>query len=85
MLRGAAESSRALITVEDNSVVGGFGAAVLEELSRLGLPTPVRVLGVPDEFQEHASVERVHALSGMDAQAIRTVLAELGVDVPLEV
>lgn len=85
MLREVAESARAIVTVEDNSVVGGFGAAVLEELSRLGLSTPVRVLGVPDEFQEHASVERVHALAGMDAQAIRTVLAELGVDVPLEV
>jgi len=85
MLREVATSARALITVEDNSVVGGFGSAVLEELSRLNIRLPVRVLGVPDEFQEHASVERVHALSGMDAQAIRTVLAELGVDVPLEV
>ncbi|WP_420595742.1 1-deoxy-D-xylulose-5-phosphate synthase [Deinococcus sp.] len=85
MLREVASSARALITVEDNSVVGGFGAAVLEELSRQNIPTPVRVLGVPDEFQEHASVERVHALSGMDAQAIRTVLAELGVGAMVEV
>ena len=85
MLQEAALHARALITVEDNTVLGGFGSAVLEELSRLNLKVPVRVLGVPDEFQEHASVERVHALSGMDAQAIRTVLAELGVGVMLEV
>ncbi|WP_293912860.1 1-deoxy-D-xylulose-5-phosphate synthase [Deinococcus sp.] len=84
MLREVALSARALVTVEDNTVVGGFGAAILEALSALGLSTPVRVLGVPDEFQEHATVERVHALSGMDAQAIRTVLAELGVAVPIE-
>jgi 1-deoxy-D-xylulose-5-phosphate synthase len=83
MLREVALGARALITVEDNSVVGGFGAAILEELSALGLSVPVRVLGVPDQFQEHATVERVHALSGMDAPAIRTVLAELGVQVPL--
>lgn len=80
-----AQSARALITVEDNTRVGGFGSAVLEALSDLNLRTPVRVLGIPDEFQEHASVERVHARSGIDAQAIRTVLAELGVDVPIEV
>ena len=85
MLREVATHARAIVTVEDNTVVGGFGSAVLEQLSAWGLSTPVRVLGIPDEFQEHASVERVHARSGIDAQAIRTVLAELGVDVPLGV
>ena len=85
MLREVASTARALITVEDNTVVGGFGSAVLETLSQMDLRTPVRVLGIPDEFQEHATVESVHARAGMDVAAIRTVLAELGVDVPLEV
>lgn len=85
MLREVARSARAIITVEDNTVVGGFGSAVLEFLNTEGIKTPVRVLGIPDEFQEHATVESVHARSGIDAQAIRTVLAELGVDVPLGV
>ncbi len=85
MLRDVARSARAIITVEDNTVMGGFGSAVLEFLNAEGIKTPVRVLGIPDEFQEHATVESVHARSGIDAQAIRTVLAELGVDVPLGV
>ncbi|GAA0517870.1 1-deoxy-D-xylulose-5-phosphate synthase [Deinococcus depolymerans] len=85
MLREVARTARAIITVEDNTVVGGFGSAVLEFLNAEGLRTPVRVLGIPDEFQEHATVESVHARTGIDAQAIRTVLAELGVDVPLGV
>lgn len=85
MLREVAASARTLITVEDNTVLGGFGSAVLEALSNMGLKVPVRVLGIPDEFQDHATVESVHARSGIDAQAIRTVLAELGVDVPLGV
>ncbi|MCD0176073.1 1-deoxy-D-xylulose-5-phosphate synthase [Deinococcus sp. 14RED07] len=85
MLREVARHARAIITVEDNTVVGGFGSAVLEFLNAEGIKTPVRVLGIPDEFQEHATVESVHARSGIDAQAIRTVLAELGVDVPLGV
>ena len=85
MLREVATHAKAIVTVEDNTVLGGFGSAVLEQLSAWGLKTPVRVLGIPDEFQEHASVERVHARAGIDAQAIRTVLAELGVDVPLGV
>ncbi|MDO4246295.1 MAG: 1-deoxy-D-xylulose-5-phosphate synthase [Deinococcus sp.] len=85
MLREVASTARALVTVEDNTVVGGFGGAVLESLNAMGLQTPVRVLGIPDEFQEHATAESVHARAGIDAQAIRTVLAELGVDVPLGV
>ena len=85
MLKEVATRAKAIVTVEDNTVLGGFGSAVLEQLSAWGLKTPVRVLGIPDEFQEHASIERVHARSGIDAQAIRTVLAELGVDVPLGV
>ncbi|WP_221089120.1 1-deoxy-D-xylulose-5-phosphate synthase [Deinococcus aquaedulcis] len=85
MLRELAHTARALVTVEDNTVVGGFGSAVLEFLNAEGLHTPVRVLGIPDEFQEHATVDSVHARAGIDAQAIRTVLAELGVDVPIGV
>lgn len=85
MLREIAGTARAVVTVEDNTVVGGFGSAVLETLNALRLNVPVRVLGIPDEFQEHATVESVHARAGIDTQAIRTVLAELGVDVPLGV
>ncbi|MFB9992380.1 1-deoxy-D-xylulose-5-phosphate synthase [Deinococcus oregonensis] len=85
MLREVGGSARTLITVEDNTVLGGFGSAVLEAISDMGLRVPVRVLGIPDQFQDHATVESVHARSGIDAQAIRTVLAELGVDVPLGV
>ncbi|WP_135228201.1 1-deoxy-D-xylulose-5-phosphate synthase [Deinococcus fonticola] len=85
LLREVAEKARAIITVEDNTVVGGFGSAVLEALNRMNLDVPVRVLGIPDEFQDHATVESVHARSGIDAAAIRTALAELGVDVPVGV
>ena len=82
MLREVAGRARTLITVEDNTVLGGFGSAVLEFLNAEGLTVPVQVLGIPDEFQEHATVESVHARAGIDAQAISTVLAELGVAVP---
>lgn len=85
MLREVASRARAIVTVEDNTVLGGFGSAVLEALNTMRLRPTVRVLGIPDEFQEHATVDSVHARAGIDAPAIRTVLAELGVDVPLGV
>ncbi len=85
MLRELAKTTKTFITIEDNTVVGGFGSAVLEFLSAEQLNIPVRVLGIPDEFQEHATVESVHARAGINPQAIRTVLAELGINVPLSV
>jgi len=85
MLLEVAKSAKAIVTVEDNQRSGGFGSAVLEALSDAALNTPVRVMGIPDEFYEHAEVSSIHARAGIDAQAIRTVLAELGVDVPIGV
>lgn len=79
MLHKVARQTRALITMEDNTVEGGFGSAVLESLNRANITTTVRILGIPDEFQEHATIERVHARSGLDSQALKAVLEELGV------
>ena len=44
-----------LVTVEEGSLVGGFGSAVLECLEANGICASVKRLGVPDAFVEHAS------------------------------
>ncbi|WP_261664049.1 1-deoxy-D-xylulose-5-phosphate synthase [Deinococcus sp. Marseille-Q6407] len=85
MLRQIASSARAIVTVEDNTVAGGFGSAVLETLSRWGLSVPVRVLGIPDHFQDHAKPESVYARAGIDAAGIARVLDELQVPAPAPV
>lgn len=74
MLRELATSADALITVEDNQTMGGFGSAVLEALNAMGLSVPVQVLGLPDVFFEHAEVASVHARAGIDSAAIRAAI-----------
>src|SRR5215216_1607805 len=51
----AASKTKLVVTVEEHSVVGGLGSAVLETLSdRLTGPLPsVKRLGIPDKFAEH--------------------------------
>jgi 1-deoxy-D-xylulose-5-phosphate synthase len=44
------EEYERVVTVEDNVITGGFGAAVLETLSPLGLAGKVHVMGLPSEF-----------------------------------
>ncbi|HRR86234.1 MAG TPA: transketolase C-terminal domain-containing protein, partial [Phycisphaerae bacterium] len=61
-----------VITVEDHSVVGGFGAAVLETAQDLRLPTDHLVrLGIPsDRFISHGSRKSQLAECGIDAAGI---------------
>jgi len=74
-----AASHGAIVTMEENALAGGFGAAVLELLSAHGLATPVKTLGVPDHFFEQASQNRLRELSGLGVSdavvAARQVIA----------
>jgi 1-deoxy-D-xylulose-5-phosphate synthase len=59
-----------LVTVEDHAVQGGFGSAVLEALAAAGETPRVRVLGIPDAYQDHAERDRLLARHGYDADGI---------------
>ena len=92
MVTTAITRGRPVITVEDHSLVGGFGTAVLETAHRLGLPTESIVcLGLaPDVFYRHGSRAGQLAEAGIDAAGIvaavrRAVRARrAGADVPHE-
>ncbi|MBD9376222.1 1-deoxy-D-xylulose-5-phosphate synthase [Pseudoxanthomonas sp. PXM04] len=64
-------SHQGFVTVEDNVVMGGAGSGVAELLNAEGIALPVLHLGLPDEFQHHASREDLLAEAGIDAASIR--------------
>ncbi len=59
----------AIVTMEDHVLEGGFGSAVLERLSDLGLATPVIRVGWPDQFIEHGKPEALRAKYGISVEA----------------
>jgi 1-deoxy-D-xylulose-5-phosphate synthase len=60
-----------VLTVEDHSLAGGFGSAVLEMLSEEGEDVrKVRRLGIPDRFIEHGSREMLLRILGLDSEGI---------------
>ena len=87
---------RLVVSVEDNGVVGGFGANLLHTLNDAQVRTPVRLHGIPQEFLSHAKrdaiLERigltpqplarsiVEAVSALDEQPLAPVDADLGRD-----
>ncbi len=76
LLARIAATHDALVTVEEGTVMGGAGSAVLEALQDLQLPKPVLVLGVPDVFTEHGDPVRLLAELGLDAAGIQASIAK---------
>jgi 1-deoxy-D-xylulose-5-phosphate synthase len=74
LLRELCASHEALVTIEDNVIMGGAGSAVLEWLAGEGLSRQVLQLGLPDAFQEHASREDLLAEAGIDAAGIKAAV-----------
>ncbi|WP_454832932.1 1-deoxy-D-xylulose-5-phosphate synthase [Pseudoxanthomonas wuyuanensis] len=69
-----AASHQGFVTVEDNVVMGGAGSGVAELLNAENVLLPVLHLGLPDEFQHHASREDLLAEAGIDAAGIRAAV-----------
>ena len=66
-----------IITIEDNSVKGGFGSAVLEFASVNDYRNTVKVSGIPDVFIEHGSVNELQKTIGLDVESISELLNKL--------
>lgn len=58
------------ITVEDNSKIGGFGSAVAQYLKESGINTGISIIGLPDKFLEHGSIETLYENIGLDPQSL---------------
>ena len=82
LLRELAGSHELLVTVEENSIMGGAGSAVAEFLAAEGVLRPILHLGLPDYYVEHAKPSEMLAECGLDAAgieaAVRKRLAALG-------
>lgn len=78
ILRKVAEAGKPIITVEDGTVEGGLGGAVLEWLSANGYTIPVTRIGVPDAFVPQGTVPQLFKLCGMDAEAIADAVVKAG-------
>lgn len=59
-----------VVTLEENTLVGGFGSAVLEEASRMGIAKKIHRLGLPDDFVGQGSAAELLRCCGLDAQGV---------------
>jgi 1-deoxy-D-xylulose-5-phosphate synthase len=63
---------RAIVTIEENAIMGGAGSAVGEALAVHGMMVPLLHLGIPDKFIEHGSRDTCLAAAGLDLAGLTT-------------
>jgi 1-deoxy-D-xylulose-5-phosphate synthase len=66
-----------IITVEDGTVVGGFGSAVGEFMAKHHYKNELYILGIPDKIIEHGTLKELHKEGGYDAQAIADTVRDM--------
>ena len=66
-----------IVTVEDGTVVGGFGTAILEFMNANGYKADVSILGIPDRLVEHGTLKELHSECAYDAAGIEAAVKEI--------
>lgn len=71
-----------IFTIEDGSMIGGFGSAVSEYIAQKTNRPAVKIMGVPDRIIEHGTQEELHREVGIDtAGIIEKIKSEIKVNV----
>lgn len=74
ILKEVASRYSRIITVENGTVVGGLGSAVMEWMAEHGYAPRIKRLGIPDQFIAQGSVSELHKLCGFDVDSIVELL-----------
>lgn len=59
-----------VFVMEENTIIGGLGAAILEFAAKNNISTNIELIGLPDEFVEHGTQEELHRLLRIDPENI---------------
>jgi 1-deoxy-D-xylulose-5-phosphate synthase len=64
-----------IVTIEDGTVKGGFGSAILEFASENNYVSKITVLGIPDEFIEHGTVAELQQYCKIDVKSLEILFS----------
>ena len=76
ILREVGENYKYIVTLEDGTVKGGLGSAVVEYMAQNGYTPRIKVMGIPDSFVEHGTPQQLYKICGMDADSVLSAILE---------
>jgi 1-deoxy-D-xylulose-5-phosphate synthase len=62
-----------IITIEDGTIKGGLGSAIVEFSAENNYTKPVKILGIPDNFIEHGTVEELQKICKIDVKSLENI------------
>ena len=77
LLHEALQNYDRIITVEDGTIIGGFGSAVAEFMAEHNYKNDLKILGIPDRIIEHGTLKELHRECAYDAMAIVDAVREM--------
>lgn len=70
LLDDVASKFRKIVTLEENSTIGGFGSGIVEYFSDKNYKNDILRIGLPDKFVDHGTQEELHKMLGIDPDGI---------------
>ena len=74
LLHQVFKNYKTIITIEDGTIKGGFGSAILEFAAHNNYKNSIKCIGIPDEFIEHGTVDELQHLTSLDVESITKFL-----------
>lgn len=66
---------QSVVTVEDGCITGGFGSSIAAFAATHGYKPSVKILGIPDEFIEHGTVNQLQQYAGIDVKSLTDIFS----------
>lgn len=77
LLHEVFRSYQKIITIEDGTIKGGFGSAILEFMAEHNYQAQVKILGIPDKIIEHGTPKELYNEIGIDANHVADAIRDM--------
>lgn len=77
LLHSVLKKHSTIITVEDGTVSGGFGSAIIEFAAKHNYKNNFITKGIKDEFIEHGTTEELQKLNGVDSESLKNLFESI--------
>ena len=74
LLHNIFKKYKTIISIEDGAKIGGFGSAILEFASKNNYTNTIKILGIPNKFIQHGTINQLQKLTEIDTDSIQRVL-----------
>lgn len=76
MIKDTSKRTKMIVTLEDNTLIGGFGSGMLSFLNENNIQIPIMSIGWPDKFTEQGNTDDLFAKYGLTAEAVAERISE---------